>query len=82
MPLPCLVMPPAPVRPVAKVTLLPPVSKVPPAAPSTSRADEEMSIVLPAAHCSPPPFRVIVPVPKLLSAAKFIRPALIVVPPV
>ena len=82
VPRPCLAMPPAPVRPVAKVMLLPLVSKMPPAVPSTSRGDEEMSIVLPAAHCRPPPFRVIVPVPKLLNAEKLIRPALIVVPPV
>ena len=41
-----------------------------------------MSIVLPLAHCKPPPFNVTVPVPKLFSASKFIRPPLTVVPPV
>ena len=39
-------------------------------------------MVVPAAHCRPPPFSVTVPVPKLLSAAKLIWPPLIVVPPV
>jgi hypothetical protein len=55
------------------------VSKVAPPAPSTSR--EETSSVLPAAHCRPPPFKVIGPVPKLFSAEKLIRPPEIVVPP-
>ena len=81
VPRPCLAMPPAPVRPVAKVMLLPLVSKVPPAAPSASREDEEISIVLPAAHCRPPPFKVTMLLPKLLAALKLIRPPVTVVPP-
>jgi hypothetical protein len=69
-----------PVRPVAKVTLLPLVSTVPPAAP-TGPSRAEMSVVLPVAHRRPPPFKVIEPVPKLLAAAKLIRPPVTVVPP-
>jgi hypothetical protein len=80
MPLPALVIPPLPDSGEAKVTLLLLVSKMAPAAPSTRR--EEMSVVVPAAHCRPPPFSVIIPVPKLASAEKLIKPALIVVPPV
>jgi len=52
---------------------------VAPPAPSTSR--EETSSVLPLAHCRPPPLRVMLPVPKLLSALKLTRPPWIVVPP-
>jgi hypothetical protein len=80
VPLPCLVRPPLPDTAVAKVTVLALVSKTPPPAPSgASRA--EMSEVLPVAHCRPPPFTVIEPVPKLLAAAKFIKPPDTVVPP-
>ena len=80
VPRPALVSPPVPVIAVPSVTLLPLVSNVPPLAPSgASRA--ETSVVTPVAHCTPPPFSVIVPVPKLLSATKLIRPPLIVVPP-
>ena len=73
-------MPPMPPSAEAKVTLLPPVSKVALVPPSTRR--EEMSVVVPAAHCRPPPFKVTRPVPKLFSAEKFMRPPLTVVPPV
>jgi hypothetical protein len=69
-----------PLRPVAKVMLLPLVSKVPPPAPSGISL-AEMSAVLPAAHCRPPPFSVIRPEPKLPADAKFIRPPVTVVPP-
>ena len=62
------------------MTLLPLVSKVAPAAPSGA-SFEEMSAVLPAAHCRPPPFKVIAPVPKLPAELKLIRPPLTVVPP-
>ena len=79
MPEPCLVKLP-PVIAEARVTVLPLVSNVPPLAPSGASC-EEMSAVLPAAHCSPPPFRVIAPAPKLPAAEKLIRPPLIVVPP-
>ncbi len=48
------------------MTLLPLVSKVPPPAPSGASL-EEMSVVLPAAHCRPPPLSVIMPEPKLLA---------------
>jgi hypothetical protein len=57
------------------------LSKVPPPAPSAANR-EEMSVAVPVAHCTPPPFSVTMPVPKLFAAAKLIRPALIVVPPV
>jgi hypothetical protein len=80
-PLPALVSAPVPVTGVAKLTLLQLVSKVPPPAPSGA-SREEMSSVLPVAHCRPPPFKVIAPVPKLLAAMKFIRPPDTVVPPV
>ena len=40
-----------------------------------------MSAVLPVAHCTPPPFRMIAPVPKLPSELKLIRPPLMVVAP-
>jgi hypothetical protein len=56
------------------------VSNVPPPAPRAA-SREEMSVVLPVAHCRPPPFSVIVPVPKLLAAAKLTRPPVTVVPP-
>ena len=69
-----------PVRPVAKVTVLPLVSKVPPPAPSGA-SFEEMSAVLPAAHCRPPPFSRMLPAPKLLAEVKFTRPPVTVVPP-
>jgi hypothetical protein len=80
MPSPALVSPPAPLSPLAKATVLPLVSKVPPETPRDISLDE-MSVVVPAAHCRPPPFSVIDPVPKLLAAEKLTRPALIVVPP-
>ena len=77
-----MVRPPVPARAVASVTLLPLVSKVPPPAPSGARRDE-MSVVVPVAHCRPPPFSVTVPDGlKLLAAAKLIRPPVTVVPPV
>jgi hypothetical protein len=41
-----------------------------------------MSVVLPVAHCRPPPFSVMPPVPRLSAVAKLIRPPVIVVPPV
>jgi hypothetical protein len=57
------------------------VSNVAPPAPSGA-SREEMSVAVPAAHCTPPPFSVTMPVPKLPSAEKLIRPPLTVVPPV
>ena len=65
---------------VANVTLLPLVSKVAPPEPIESSC-AETSAVLPVAHCRPPPFSVIWPLPKLLAAAKLIRPPVTVVPP-
>ena len=62
MPLPALVRPPLPVSAVAKLTLLPLVSKVAPPEPMAASC-AEISLVFPAAHCRPPPFTVIVPVP-------------------
>ena len=67
VPPPCLTSPPVPLMVEAKVTMLSLVSKVAPAAPSGA-SFEEMSAVLPAAHCRPPPFKVIAPVPKLSAA--------------
>ncbi len=72
-------MPPAPDRAPEKVTLLPPVSKVAPSAPMAIWAD--MSAMLPLAHCRPPPFNVIRPVPRLAAVEKLIRPPITVVPP-
>ena len=80
MPLPCLVRPPLPLSADAKVTVLPLVSKVPPLAPRGASL-AEMSVVLPAAHCRPPPFKVIAPLPKLLAVEKLIKPPDTVVPP-
>jgi hypothetical protein len=64
---------------VAKLTLLPLVSKVAPPDPMAA-SWVEMSDVLPAAHCRPAPFTVIVPVPRP-PAMKLIRPPVTVVPP-
>jgi hypothetical protein len=75
-----LARPPLPVIAEARVTVLPLVSKMPPPAPSGA-SFEEMSAVLPVAHCRPPPFRVISPLPKLAAEVKLIRPPLTVVPP-
>ncbi len=65
----------------ASVTSLPLVSKVAPLLPKAASLDE-MSVVVPEAHCRPPPLRVIVPEPKLFDALKLIRPPVTVVPPV
>ena len=74
VPLPVLTMPPVePPKEEDSVTLLPLVSKVPPAAPTAPRR-AEMSVEVPVAHCRPPPFSVIVPVPRLFDAAKLTRP--------
>jgi hypothetical protein len=73
VPAPVLVTPPVPPMAEPRVTLLPLVSTVPPAAPIAA-SREEMSVVLPVAHCRPPPLSVIVPVPRLLEAAKLTRP--------
>jgi hypothetical protein len=81
VPLPVLVMPPVPVSREAKVTSLPLVSNVPPL-PPIAASWPEISVVLPGAHCSPPPFSVMVPLPKLLAALKSISSPEIVVPPV
>jgi hypothetical protein len=75
-----LVSPPTPERGEASVTLLPLVSKVAPAAPKAARRGE-MSVEVPAAHCSPPPLSRIAPVPKLLAALKLIKPPAIIVGP-
>lgn len=69
-----------PLSALAKVTVLPLVSNVAPPEPiAANRA--EMSVVLPAAHCSPPPFRLMVPLPRL-PATKLTRPPVTVVAPV
>src|SRR4051812_4568315 len=78
--MPVLVMPPSlapPVSAVARVTLLPLVSNVPPPVPIAA-SWPEMSVLVPAAHCRPPPLSAIVPVPKLLAEEKLIAPPLIV----
>ena len=80
VPLPALVSPPLPEIAVASTTSLPLVSNVPPLPPIAASRGER-SAVLPAAHCTPPPSRVILPVPKLPSVVKLIRPSVIVVPP-
>ena len=80
MPGPALVSAPVPVIAEASVTLLPLVSKVPPPAPSAVRRGE-MSVLVPAAHCRPPPLSVIAPEPKLPADAKLTRPPVMVVPP-
>jgi hypothetical protein len=80
MPAPALVNPPVPLTAEAKVTLLPLVSNVPPPDPSAA-SHVEMSAVLPVAHCRPPPFNVIWPLPKLLAAVKLTKPPVTVVPP-
>jgi hypothetical protein len=72
---------PLPVSAVPKVTLLPLVSKPPPLPPMAARR-EEMSVVVPVAHCRLPPLSAIGPVPKPAAELKLIRPALTVVPPV
>ncbi len=80
VPVPLLVRPPSlatPVSAVLKVTLLPLVSNVAPPVPIAA-SWPEISVVLPVAHCRPPPFSVIWPVPKLLAAEKLIRPPVIV----
>ena len=41
-----------------------------------------MSVVVPLAHCRPPPFSVIDPVPKLAADVKLTRPPVTAVPPV
>ena len=79
-PVPVLVRPPVPDRAEANVTLLPLVSNVAPPLPKASL--EEMSVVVPDAHCRPPPSSVIRPEPKLLAALKLIRPPVMIVPPV
>jgi hypothetical protein len=81
VPVPALVRPPLPEREEARATLLPLVSNVPPAAPSGARR-EEMSVVVPVAHCSPPPFSVMLPLPKLAVLLKLISPPVTVVAPV
>jgi hypothetical protein len=77
---PTLVSPPVPPIAPDRVTAWPLVSKVAPLLPIAA-SREEMSVVLPVAHCRPPPFRVIGPVPRLLPAAKLINPPVTVVPP-
>jgi hypothetical protein len=79
-PAPILVTPPIPERAEASVTVLPLVSKVAPNAPKAARR-EEMSVEVPAAHCSPPPLSKIGPVPKLLAELKLMRPPAIMVGP-
>ena len=64
----------------ASVTLLPLVSKVAPPLPKAA-SFEEMSVVVPDAHCRPPPSRVIVPEPKLLAELKLISPPVTLVSP-
>jgi hypothetical protein len=81
MPVPVLVRPPLPESEEPSATLLPLVSNVAPPAPKAASFDE-MSVVVPVAHCSPPPFRVIWPEPKLLAALKLIRPPVTEVLPV
>jgi hypothetical protein len=81
VPVPALVRPPLPEREEARATLLPLVSKVPPPAPSAASL-EEMSVVVPVAHCRPPPFSVMLPLPKLVALLKLIRPPVTVVAPV
>jgi hypothetical protein len=71
---------PAPLIAWASVTVLPFVSSVPPPGPNPVMR-EEMSAVLPVAHCRPPPFKMMPPVPKLPAEVKLIRPPEIVVPP-
>jgi hypothetical protein len=80
VPVPALVTPPVPESVNASVTVLPLVSKVAPLLPKAASLDE-MSVVVPVAHCRPPPLTVINPEPKLLAELKLIRPALTVVPP-
>jgi hypothetical protein len=75
-----LVTPPIPASAEASVTVLPLVSKVAPSAPKGKRR-EEMSVDVPAAHCSPPPLRRIGPEPKLLAELKLTSPPAIMVPP-
>jgi hypothetical protein len=62
------------------VTLLPLVSKAAPPAPKAASCDE-MSALLPVAHCKPPPSIVMRPVPKLLAKLKLMKPPVMVVPP-
>jgi len=62
------------------VTLLPLVSNVAPPAPKAA-SRVEMSVVVPDAHCSPPPLSVIKPEPKLFAELKLIRPPVTLVPP-
>jgi hypothetical protein len=81
VPVPFFVRPPGPERADASVTLLPLVSKVAPPAPKAA-SFEEMSVVVPAAHCRPPPSSVMVPEPKLAAELKLISPPVTVVPPV
>jgi len=81
MPAPVFVRPPVPVSADASVTLLPFVSSVPPPAPRALRR-EETSVVVPPAHCRPPPLSVALPAPRLARLLKLMNPALTVVPPV
>src|SRR6476661_962271 len=78
VPAPVLVRPPVPERDEASVTLLPLVSNVAPPAPQAASCDE-MSALLPVAHCSPPPSIVMGPVPKLFAELKLMKPPVMVV---
>ncbi len=80
VPAPILLSPPTPESTDASVTLLPLVSNVAPPAPKAASCDE-MSALLPVAHCRPPPSIVTGPVPKLLAELKLMNPPVRVVPP-
>ena len=80
VPVPALVSPPVPPIAEASVTLLPLVSRVPPLLPSAASCPE-MSVVVPVAHCRPPPFSVIWPRAEVAGRVKLIRPPLIVQAP-
>ena len=71
----------APPNAVPRVTLLPLVSSVVAVAATIVRR-LEMSCVLPVAHCSVPPFTVMLPAEPSALAANESVPALTVVPPV
>ena len=57
-PAPALVRPPEPLNGEAKVTLLLPVSMMAACPKATGAIAAETSTVLPAAHCNPPPVKV------------------------
>ena len=83
MPAPSLVRPPAPLKADPKTTVLPLVS-IEAACPAAMGAmAAETSCMLPAAYCSVPPLKVMLPAATgTADAEKFSTPPLSVVPPV